>query len=58
MHQDEQLVDLKRRSQDQPLSRRDFMRALTVAASAGSGMVASGLSGPRRPFAGAVKAIS
>ena len=43
--QDEQLIRLKQQSQEEPLSRRDFMRALTVAASAGPGLVAVGLSG-------------
>ena len=45
MHSDEQLNDLKQQSQEKPLSRRDFMRVLTVSASAGSGLVAAGLSG-------------
>ncbi len=45
MHSDEQLTVLKDRPHDRPLSRRDFMRALSVAASAGPGMVAAGLTG-------------
>ncbi|HLK59330.1 MAG TPA: aldo/keto reductase [Chthonomonadaceae bacterium] len=43
--QDEQLIHLKQQSQEKPLSRRDFMRALTVASAAGPGLVAVGLTG-------------
>ncbi|HLK59329.1 MAG TPA: aldo/keto reductase, partial [Chthonomonadaceae bacterium] len=43
--QDERLNHLKQQSQEKPLSRRDFMRALTVASAAGPGLVATGLTG-------------
>ncbi len=45
MQFDEPLDALKRQSLDRPLSRRDFMRALTISASAGSGLVTAGLTG-------------
>jgi predicted aldo/keto reductase-like oxidoreductase len=45
MQSDEQLAGLLNRSRSRPLTRREFMRALTVSASAGSGLVAAGLSG-------------
>lgn len=45
MHSDDPLYRLRLRSQEHPLTRRDFMRALTVAASAGPGLIAAGLSG-------------
>ena len=38
-------LGLKQRSRSTPLSRRDFVRVLTSAASAGTGLVATGLSG-------------
>ena len=40
----EELADLKRQNQDKPLSRRDFVRVLSVA-SAGTGLVTAGLTG-------------
>jgi predicted aldo/keto reductase-like oxidoreductase len=45
MDMDEQLEYLKKQSNGKPLSRRDFMRVLTAAASAGPGMLAVGLTG-------------
>lgn len=41
----ELLNDLRTRSQANPLSRRDFVRALSTAAAAGPGMIAAGMSG-------------
>ena len=38
----ELLESLKRKSRIKPLSRRDFVRALTIAASAGPGLLAAG----------------
>ncbi len=43
----ETLEALKRQSLQRPLSRRDFVRVLTIAASAGPGLVAAGLAGCR-----------
>ncbi len=43
--QTEELVSLKRQSQENPLSRRAFVRALSIATAAGPGVVAAGLSG-------------
>jgi len=43
--QNEELVSLKRQSQEKPLSRRDFVRALSLASAAGPGLVTVGLSG-------------
>ena len=43
--QDEKLIHLQQQSQQKPLSRRDFVSVLTVAASAGPGLVATGLTG-------------
>lgn len=45
MQSQEDLIHLKQQSREKALSRREFMRVLTVAASAGSGLVAAGLSG-------------
>jgi diketogulonate reductase-like aldo/keto reductase len=45
MSSDEQLGRLKAQSQEKPLSRRDFMRALTLAGAAGPGLVTAALSG-------------
>jgi diketogulonate reductase-like aldo/keto reductase len=44
-HDTDQLDYLKRQSQDKPLSRRDFVRAITIATAAGPGMVTAALSG-------------
>lgn len=41
----EELVSLKQQSQEKPLSRRAFVRALTLATAAGPGLVTVGLSG-------------
>jgi diketogulonate reductase-like aldo/keto reductase len=41
----DQLDYLKKQSQDKPLSRRDFVRALSVATAAGPGLVTAALSG-------------
>lgn len=45
MHSDDQFAGLKEHSQTSPLSRRDFMRVLTAATSAGTGLMAAGLAG-------------
>jgi diketogulonate reductase-like aldo/keto reductase len=41
----DQLDHLKKQSQDKPLSRRDFVRALSVASAAGPGLITAALSG-------------
>lgn len=45
MHSDEQIDRLKLQSQEKPLTRRAFMRVLTLAGAAGPGLMATGLSG-------------
>src|SRR5689334_1279954 len=45
MQTDEQLSRLKEQSQEKPLSRRDFMRALTLAGTAAPGLLTAALSG-------------
>lgn len=45
MQSDRPLEQLKRQSQEKPLSRRDFVRVLSIAGAAGPGMVAAGLTG-------------
>jgi len=45
MTEDDQLADLRHQSQQRPLSRRAFMRALTISASAGTGLIAAGFTG-------------
>lgn len=45
MHSNEPLDRLKQDSQEKPLSRRDFMRVLTLAGAAGPGLTAAALSG-------------
>jgi aryl-alcohol dehydrogenase-like predicted oxidoreductase len=45
MQFDDQLDYLKQQSQEKPLSRRDFVRALSIASAAGPGLVAAALSG-------------
>jgi hypothetical protein len=45
MQSDELIVSLRKQSQERPLSRRDFMRVLTVASAAGPGLITAGLSG-------------
>lgn len=45
MQFDDQLDYLKQQSSASPLSRRDFVRALSIAGAAGPGLVAAGLSG-------------
>ena len=45
MQSEDQLRDLKLKSKESPLSRRDFMRVLGVASAAGPGVIAAGLTG-------------
>jgi len=45
MQTDEQLSRLKEQSQEKPLSRRDFMRVLTLAGTAAPGLLTAALSG-------------
>jgi len=45
MQFDDQLDHFKQQSRETPLSRRDFVRALSIAGAAGPGLVAAGLSG-------------
>lgn len=45
MQSDELIVAMRKQSQEKPLSRRDFMRVLTVASAAGPGLITAGLSG-------------
>jgi aryl-alcohol dehydrogenase-like predicted oxidoreductase len=44
-HDKDQLDYLKTQSQDKPLSRRDFVRAITIASAAGPGLITAALSG-------------
>ncbi len=45
MHSEDQATNLEGHSSNKPLNRRDFVRALTIATTAGPGMIAAGLSG-------------
>src|SRR5579871_2037165 len=45
MRQHDQLDQLKQQSQEKPLSRRDFMRALTLTSTASPMLLSAGLSG-------------
>jgi predicted aldo/keto reductase-like oxidoreductase len=45
MQSEDQIVHLKEQSRQRPLGRRDFLRALTIATSAGPGVIAAGLGG-------------
>ncbi len=45
MQFDDQLNHFKQQSKESPLSRRDFVRALSIAGAAGPGLVAAGLTG-------------
>ena len=45
LHTNDQLAHLKEQSRENPLSRRDFVRALSVATAAGPGLVTAALTG-------------
>lgn len=45
MHTDDQMQHLKQQSREKALSRRDFMRAISVAGAAGPGLTAAALAG-------------
>ncbi|MEP6756612.1 MAG: twin-arginine translocation signal domain-containing protein, partial [Chthonomonadales bacterium] len=45
MQLDDKIIHLRQKSQEKPLSRRDFMQTLSLAAAAGPGLVAASLTG-------------